>query len=77
MIGLSPNDADQAIEVLAATCSLKTLLFTNYAGAARAEKPFTGKVLRQLAFTRGKMHYLGDIKGSVRTEVRYPTTTTY
>lgn len=64
VIGLSPVDPDQIIEVPPGHCSLDTLLFTDGArGRINSEKPFSGQVLKNVVFEPGKAHYVGDFTG--------------
>jgi hypothetical protein len=64
-VSLSAKQPDQVIEVPADKCSLKELVFSNGALALVAQsKPYQGSALQNVTFEAGKLHYLGDYKGS-------------
>jgi hypothetical protein len=64
-VSLSAKQPDQVIEVPADKCSLKELVYSNGALAMVAQsKPYQGSALQNVTFEAGKLHYLGDYKGS-------------
>lgn len=70
VVGLSPSEPEQVVEAPPGRCSLDSLLFTNGArfNNVSAEKPFTGRFLKNLVLEPGKAHYLGDFTGNYSLE---------
>jgi hypothetical protein len=64
-VSLSAKQPDQVVEVPADKCSLKELVYSNGAlSLATQSKPYQGSLMQNVMFEAGKLHYLGDFKGS-------------